>query len=74
MNNEIELSNFAAVYNDFASAVTQLDSAFENQILGPSTNALLRLVFISSKSRVGVDIDVDVGVAVIIKLTEAIQL
>ena len=44
MNNEIELSNFAAVYNDFASAVTQLDSAFENQILGPSTNALLRLV------------------------------
>ena len=44
MNNEIELSNFAAVYNDFASAVTQLDSAFGNQILGPSTNALLRLV------------------------------
>jgi len=41
MNNEIELSNFAAVYNDFASAVTQLDSAFGNQILGPSTNALL---------------------------------
>ena len=44
MNNEIELSNFAAVYNDFASAVTQLDSAFGNQILGSSTNALLRLV------------------------------
>ena len=53
MNNEIELSNFAAVYNDFASAVTQLDSAFGNQILGPSTNALLRLVFIFSKSLVG---------------------
>lgn len=44
MNNEIELSNFAAVYNDFASAVTQLDSAFGNQILGPSTNALLRII------------------------------
>ena len=44
MNNEIELSNFAAVYNDFASAVTQLDSAFGNQILGPSTNALLRAI------------------------------
>ena len=43
MNNEIELSNFAAVYNDFASAVTQLDAAFGNQILGPSTNALLRM-------------------------------
>jgi len=41
MNSEIELSNFAAVYNDFASAVTQLDSAFDNQILGSSTNALL---------------------------------
>ena len=61
MNNEIELSNFAAVYNDFASAVTQLDSAFGNQILGPSTNALLRLVFILSHWRVGVDIGVDVG-------------
>ena len=45
MNNEIELSNFAAVYNDFASAVTQLDSAFGNQILGPSTNAFLRMVW-----------------------------
>ena len=45
MNSEIELSNFAAVYNDFASAVTQLDSAFDNQILGSSTNALLRPVF-----------------------------
>jgi len=41
MNSEIELSNFAAVYNDFASAVTQLDSAFGNQILGSSTNAIL---------------------------------
>ena len=45
MHNEIELSNFAAVYNDFASAVTQLDSAFGNQILGSSTNAFLRIVW-----------------------------
>ena len=70
MNNEIELSNFAAVYNDFASAVTQLDSAFGNQILGPSTNALLRLVLILPNSRVGFDI----GGAIILKQTEAIQL
>jgi hypothetical protein len=41
MNNEIELSNFAALYNDFADAVTGLDSAFDNQILGGSTAMLL---------------------------------
>lgn len=41
LNNEIELSNFVAVYNDFASAATQLDTAFGNQILGGATNAFL---------------------------------
>ena len=41
MNNNIELSNFAAIYNDFADAVVGLDSVFGNQVLGSTTNALL---------------------------------
>ena len=41
MNNNIELSNFAAIYNDFADAVVGLDSVFGNNVLGSTTNALL---------------------------------
>merc|ERR1712227_34761 len=41
MNNNIELSNFAAIYNDFADAVVDLDSVFGNNVLGSTTNALL---------------------------------
>merc|ERR1719356_1468373 len=33
MNNNIELSNFAAIYNDFADAVVGLDSVFGNNAL-----------------------------------------
>jgi len=41
INNNIELSNFAAIYNDFADAVVGLDSVFGNNVLGSTTNALL---------------------------------
>jgi len=41
MNNNIELSNFAAIYNDFADAITGLDAVFGNNVLGSTTNALL---------------------------------
>ena len=41
MNNNIELSNFAAIYNDFADAIVGLDSVFGNNVLGSTTNALL---------------------------------
>jgi len=49
MNNEVELSNFLALFNDVSLAMTNFNEAFDNQLLGSSLDLLLEYGTIATR-------------------------
>merc|ERR1712241_517953 len=49
MNNEVELSNFLALFNDVSLAMTNFNEAFDNQLLGSSLDLVLEYGTIATR-------------------------